>query len=169
VLHEEEAGLLAPPRAQVTFPHAGQANVEPSTRRGTLALIAPAVPMARRATWAASDDGWVEIGTVQYFTACTLDGFIADENNSLDWLFEVPHDADDHYWDQWFPGVGGLVMGATTYEWLIERYGLADSTERWREFYDARPGWVFTIANFRSFRASTSPSSKVMYGRPTPR
>jgi dihydrofolate reductase len=56
----------------------------------------------------------------------------------------VPHDADDHYWDQWFPGVGGLVMGATTYEWLIERYGLADSTERWREFYDARPGWVFT-------------------------
>jgi acyl-coenzyme A synthetase/AMP-(fatty) acid ligase len=58
---------------------------------------------------------------------------------------------------------------ATTYEWLIERYGLADSTERWREFYDARPGWVFTIANFRSFRASTSPSSKVMYGRPTPR
>ena len=36
---------------------------------------------------------------VQYFTACTLDGFIADEKNSLDWLFEVPHDADDPYWD----------------------------------------------------------------------
>ena len=87
---------------------------------------------------------------VQYFTACTLDGFIADEKNSLDWLFEVPHDADDRYWDEWFPGVGGLVMGATTYEWMIERYGLGDSTdstERWHQFYGERPGWVFTHRN----------------------
>ena len=26
----------------------------------------------------------------QYYTATTVDGFIADERNSLDWLFEVP-------------------------------------------------------------------------------
>ena len=84
------------------------------------------------------------MGKVQYFTACTLDGFIADENNSLDWLFEVPHEAEDGYWDAWFPGVGGLVMGATSYEWMMERYGLADSPERWHEFYGERPGWVFT-------------------------
>lgn len=90
------------------------------------------------------EKGWLEMGKVHYFTACSLDGFIADENNSLDWLFEVPHDADDRYWDQWFPDIGGLVMGATTYEWMIERYGLADSTERWRQFYGERPGWVFT-------------------------
>lgn len=91
-----------------------------------------------------SSERKLKTGKVQYFTACTLDGFIADENNSLDCLFEVPHDADDQHWDQWFPGVGGLVMGATTYEWMLQRYGLADSTDRWHEFYGDRPGWVFT-------------------------
>lgn len=61
---------------------------------------------------------------VQYFTACMIDGYIADENNSLDWLFEVPHDEDDDTWDTWFPSVGGLVMGATTYEWMVEHHGM---------------------------------------------
>ena len=77
---------------------------------------------------------------VQYFTACTLDGYIADENNSLDWLFEVPHDEEDGYWDEWFPSVGGLVMGATTYEWMLEHEG----PDSWRRYYGGRPGWVFT-------------------------
>jgi dihydrofolate reductase len=81
---------------------------------------------------------------VQYLTACTLDGFIADVENSLDWLFEVPHDDSDGFWDEWFPGVGALVMGATTYEWMIGHYGLADSPAKWKEFYGERPGWVFT-------------------------
>jgi len=81
---------------------------------------------------------------VQYFTACTIDGYIADEHNSLDWLFEVPHDADDGYWDRWFPSVGGLAMGATTYEWMVERYTMVDRPEEWHRFYGDRPGWVFT-------------------------
>lgn len=81
---------------------------------------------------------------VQYFTACTIDGYIADENNLLDWLFEVPHDEDDEYWDQWFPSVGGLAMGATTYEWMVKRHKMVDRPEEWRRFYGDRPGWVFT-------------------------
>ena len=79
----------------------------------------------------------------QYFTATTLDGFIADEDHSLDWLFEAPHDDADRTWDEWFPGIGALVMGATTYEWILERYG-AENTEQWREFYGERPAWIFT-------------------------
>jgi hypothetical protein len=34
---------------------------------------------------------------IQYFTACTRDGCIADENNSLDWLFGVPHEEEDRF------------------------------------------------------------------------
>jgi dihydrofolate reductase len=77
---------------------------------------------------------------VQYFTACTLDGYIADENNSLDWLYEVPHGEEDSFWDDWFPSVGGLVMGATTYEWMLEHGG----PDSWRHYYGDRPGWIFT-------------------------
>jgi dihydrofolate reductase len=93
-------------------------------------------------TWESIDASGMT--AVHYFTACTLDGFIADENNSLDWLFAVPHDADDGYWESWFPGVGGLVMGATTYEWIINHYGLDKSTDQWRQFYGERASWVFT-------------------------
>lgn len=84
---------------------------------------------------------------VQYFTACTLDGFIADEHNSLDWLFEVPHedtDGDEGDWDAFIGGVGALVMGATTYEWMVDRHDMTAHPEQWREFYGDRPGWVFS-------------------------
>jgi dihydrofolate reductase len=81
---------------------------------------------------------------VQYFTACTLDGFIADENNSLEWLFEVPHEEEDRFWDDWFPAVGGLVFGATTYEWMVEHDQMLEKPEQFRAYYGDRPAWVFT-------------------------
>src|SRR6476646_4318612 len=94
---------------------------------------------------------------VQYFTACTLDGYIADENNSLDWLYEVPHDEEDGYWDRWFPSVGGLVMGATTYEWMLNHGG----PDSWRKYYGERPGWIFTHRELPPIPTSTSRSSRV--------
>jgi dihydrofolate reductase len=84
-----------------------------------------------------------------YFTACTLDGFIADEKNSLDWLFEVPREEEDRFWDGWFPSVGGLVMGATTYEWMVEHDRMLDNPEQFRSYYGDRPAWVFTHRDLR--------------------
>jgi dihydrofolate reductase len=81
---------------------------------------------------------------VQYFTACTLDGYIADQRNSLDWLFEVPHEEEDSFWEDWFPTVGGLVMGATTYEWMVDHDRMLDNPDRFRRYYGDRPAWVFT-------------------------
>ncbi len=77
--------------------------------------------------------------TVQYFTACTLDGFIADENNSLDWLFEAPHEDGDGGWEEFISGVGPMVMGATTYEWMLQRHDMLSNPQQWRDFYGDRP------------------------------
>ena len=81
--------------------------------------------------------------TVRYFTACTLDGFIADEHDSLDWLFEVPHGEDDGSWDALMEDTGVLVMGTTSYRWTLDRH-FTEHPEQWQEFYGDRPAYVFT-------------------------
>src|SRR6266487_3296786 len=82
--------------------------------------------------------------SAQYFTACTLDGFIADENHSLDWLFEAPHEDGEARWDKFISGVGPMVMGATTYEWAVDRHDMLSNPQQWQDFYEDRPCWVFT-------------------------
>ena len=82
---------------------------------------------------------------VVYFTACTLDGFIADEHHSLDWLFETPHGDDGSSWDDFIGAVGPMCMGRSTYEWMLQHHPeMRTGPERWREFYGDRPAWVFT-------------------------
>jgi dihydrofolate reductase len=81
----------------------------------------------------------------QYYTATSIDGFIADEHNSLDWLFQVdPSDAKVDRFADFFAGVGAMAMGATTYEWVLEHERLLDNPGKWQDYYGARPCWVFT-------------------------
>jgi dihydrofolate reductase len=81
----------------------------------------------------------------QYYTATSIDGFIADEGNSLDWLFEAAggDDPGDRF-DRFFADVGAMAMGATTYEWVLAHEDLLAHPERWRGWYGATPCWVFT-------------------------
>ena len=84
---------------------------------------------------------------VTYFTATSLDGYIADENSSLDWLFETPHGDDESSWERLMAESAALVMGGTTYRWMIDHDPeLLTGPEKWREYYDERPVWVFTHA-----------------------
>lgn len=78
----------------------------------------------------------------QYFTATSLDGFIADPDNSLDWLFPVHRDRDD--FASFFGEVGAFAMGATTYEWMLAHLRLLDQPRQWHELYGEVPAWVFT-------------------------
>ena len=85
----------------------------------------------------------------QYYTATSIDGFIADENNSLDWLFEsgskeaTSRDSRERF-DTFFADVGAMAMGATTYEWVLDHDQLLDNPDAWRGYYGETPCWVFT-------------------------
>lgn len=79
----------------------------------------------------------------QYYTATSIDGYIADENNSLEWLFEVDEGTENPF-GEFFEGVGAFAMGATTYEWVLENDNLLEEPENWHDMYGDVPCWVFT-------------------------
>jgi dihydrofolate reductase len=85
------------------------------------------------------------VAKTQYFTATTLDGYIADENHSLQWLFDVAGgDTPGASFAAFFAAVGAMAMGATTYEWVLQHERLLDDPAKWRGFYGDTPAWVFT-------------------------
>ena len=78
----------------------------------------------------------------QYYTASTLDGFIATEDDSLEWLFALGEIAESSY-PEFISGVGALAMGAATYEWLL-RHADKVAAETGSPWPYAQPTWVFT-------------------------
>lgn len=54
----------------------------------------------------------------QYYTATSLDGFIATEDDSLDWLFPLG-DVNETSYPSFIADVGALAMGSATYEWML--------------------------------------------------
>jgi dihydrofolate reductase len=86
------------------------------------------------------------VGKTQYYTATTLDGYIADENHSLDWLFEVDREPEggEHSFGAFFGQVGAMAMGATTYEWVLDHDNLLEEPDKWSGYYGDTPCWVFT-------------------------
>ena len=76
----------------------------------------------------------------QYYTASSLDGFIATEDHSLEWLFQLGAIADTGYPD-FIKEVGALAMGSSTYEWLLRHVVTPDAGASWPY---AQPTWVFS-------------------------
>jgi hypothetical protein len=94
----------------------------------------------------------------QYFTATSLDGYIADQDNSLAWLFEVDRgQGDDDSFTRFFAEIGAMAMGATTYEWVLDHEHLLDHPERWHAYYGETPCWVFTHRTLPSHSGSGHP------------
>jgi len=73
---------------------------------------------------------------VVLFIAASLDGYIATEDESLEWLFRVEGEGDNGTLE-FYESIDTLVMGRRTYEWIIHNEP--------REFpYKGKQCYVFT-------------------------
>ena len=83
----------------------------------------------------------------QYYTATSLDGFIADEQHSLDWLFQLGIEPGEAF-GRFMADVGAVAMGSATYEWLLKNHIYADPDQP-KPWVHAQPTWVFTSRTLR--------------------
>jgi dihydrofolate reductase len=58
-----------------------------------------------------------------YYVASSLDGYIADSHDSIDWLLEFGFEAYQEHYDAFLQRIGALVMGSSTYEYLLAEEG----------------------------------------------
>jgi dihydrofolate reductase len=82
-----------------------------------------------------------------YYTAVSLDGFIAESDDTLDWLTEYQPAAPPANvevagpefpgsYDEFYEDVGAMVSGSVTYEWVLAH------ASAWP--YAGKPYWVLT-------------------------
>ena len=78
----------------------------------------------------------------QYYTASSLDGFIATDDHSIDWLFPLA-DVNQSSYPQFIEQVGAIAMGSGTYEWLLRNADtvIAEMGSPWPY---TQPVWVFS-------------------------
>lgn len=92
-----------------------------------------------------------------YYCASSLDGFIADADDGLGWLTgyegtypgegaEPSPMAEGGAYERFYEGVGALVMGSTTYEWILNHLDLAGGG-KWP--YSGKPVWVLSSRDLR--------------------
>jgi dihydrofolate reductase len=83
------------------------------------------------------------LSRTQYYCATSLDGFIAEADDTLEWLtgYQGSYDGPGAVpmkgtYDSFYDGVGALVSGSATYEFVLRE--VAD----WP--YEDKPYWVLT-------------------------
>jgi dihydrofolate reductase len=80
---------------------------------------------------------------IQYYAAASLDGYIAEADDNLDWLTKYSgsyagpnaEPAKGGY-DRFYDGVGAMVSGSVTYEWVLRH------VDEWP--YKGKPVWVLS-------------------------
>lgn len=75
-------------------------------------------------------------GLIQYYVASSVDGFIADADDGIDWLLQFGFEAFQERYDAFLADVGAVVMGSGTYAYLRR-----ESPDSWG--YEV-PAWVLS-------------------------
>ena len=80
---------------------------------------------------------------VRYYCAASLDGYIAESDDNLDWLLKYEgsfEGADSEEgqggYEAFYEGIGALVSGSVTYEFVLEH------VDQWP--YAGKPTWVLS-------------------------
>ncbi len=92
------------------------------------------------------------MATTIYYGASSLDGYLADAEDNLDWLlgYEGTYDGTDANadpmgeggsYEPFYAGVRALVMGSATYEWILDHLDVAGGG-KWP--YQGKPCWVLS-------------------------
>ncbi len=90
---------------------------------------------------------------ISVFIACSLDGYIATSDGSLDWLERAARPDEDYGYDDFMSTVDALAMGRGTYDHVRHLDPLP---------FGERPLFVFTSAD-------PGPRAGVTFWRPAPR
>ena len=97
------------------------------------------------------------MATTVYYCASSLDGYVAEADDSLDWLLnyqgafeqgpaEPEPMSEGGGYERFYEGVGALVMGSVTYEWILDHLDVAGGGE-WP--YRGKPCWVLSSRELR--------------------
>ena len=78
----------------------------------------------------------------QYYTTCSLDGFIATEDDSVEWLSPLGNPSESSY-PEFIADVGAIAIGSATYEWM-QRNAEQVQAETGSLWPYSQPTWVFT-------------------------
>ena len=86
------------------------------------------------------------MGRTQYYCAMSLDGYIAEADDTIDWLtgYEGSYEGGEEDpgmggYDEFYAGVGALVTGSVTYQFVVDHMAGGGS---WP--YAGKPVWVLS-------------------------
>ena len=77
-----------------------------------------------------------------YYTASSLDGFIATQDHSLEWLLQF-EDPEGSSYPDFIASVGAIAMGSGTYAWLLREH-LRLGTPQAQPWPYTQPTWLFS-------------------------